>query len=136
MIRYVVGFLFNTERNHVALIQKNRPAWQANHYNGIGGHVETEETYEQAMQREFEEETGVLVDSWEICVIMTGENYTIYCFRAFSEAVWATTSMTDEAVSVHAVNSISTLNTISNLRWLVPLLADTHVCFPVSIQNT
>jgi hypothetical protein len=34
---YVVGFLFRNNLSEVALIKKDRPAWQAGHLNGIGG---------------------------------------------------------------------------------------------------
>lgn len=58
-VRYVLGFAFDNGQNHVLLIHKNRPAWQARKLNGIGGKVEEGETPDQAMVREFQEETGI-----------------------------------------------------------------------------
>ena len=53
MKEYVVGFMFSEE------ILKNKPDWQAGRLNGVGGKVEPNEYPDQAMVREFEEETGV-----------------------------------------------------------------------------
>ena len=39
MTRYVVGFVFNKSKTEVMLIEKQRPLWQKNHFNGIGGHI-------------------------------------------------------------------------------------------------
>ena len=63
---YVVGYMFNPEKTAVALIEKQKPAWQRGKFNGIGGHIEADETPEAAMSREFEEEAGVFVhpDDW------------------------------------------------------------------------
>lgn len=58
MIYYVVGFAFD-EQGSVALIQKKRPAWQQGRWNGIGGHIEQDESGAAAMAREFTEETGM-----------------------------------------------------------------------------
>lgn len=37
MTFYVAGLAFSTDLQHVALIKKNRPDWQAGKFNGIGG---------------------------------------------------------------------------------------------------
>jgi 8-oxo-dGTP pyrophosphatase MutT (NUDIX family) len=45
----VLGFVFNRDFSEVALILRNRPKWQAGHYNGIGGHIEDGENPYDAM---------------------------------------------------------------------------------------
>lgn len=64
--QYVLGFAFNRPNGpeaQVALINKRRPAWQANRYNGIGGKVEpTDTSVQHSMAREFQEETGVITE--------------------------------------------------------------------------
>jgi 8-oxo-dGTP pyrophosphatase MutT (NUDIX family) len=55
--RYVLGFVFSQACDRVLLIWKNRPAWQKDKLNGIGGKIEAGETPKQAMEREFTEET-------------------------------------------------------------------------------
>jgi 8-oxo-dGTP pyrophosphatase MutT (NUDIX family) len=57
--RYVLGFAFTPSRKGVILIKKRRPNWQAGKLNGPGGKIEAGETPEQAMIREFKEETGI-----------------------------------------------------------------------------
>lgn len=61
---YVVGFCFNGPKNRVVLIRKARPAWQAGLLNGVGGHIEPGESPDEAMRREFYEETGKVVGGW------------------------------------------------------------------------
>lgn len=63
---YSLGFAFNPDMTQVALIKKLRPEWQAGFLNGIGGHVESKETFKQCVGREFYEETGVatLLSEW------------------------------------------------------------------------
>ena len=65
MEKYACGFMFNQERTHVALINKLRPSWQYNKLNGVGGHIEDDESPEEAMSREFMEEAGVPDTKWE-----------------------------------------------------------------------
>lgn len=69
MERMVLGFFTNNAR--VALILKKTPPWQCGYYNGIGGHIEEDETPEQAMTREFQEEAGCTVSRWEQKLILT-----------------------------------------------------------------
>jgi 8-oxo-dGTP diphosphatase len=57
--RYVLGFVFDLKFEHVLLMLKNRPVWQAGKFNGIGGHVEPGESSLEAMIREAKEEIGV-----------------------------------------------------------------------------
>lgn len=59
MKNYVLGFLFSPDLESVALILKNRPAFLEGKLNGIGGHVEEDESPMSAVIREFEEETGL-----------------------------------------------------------------------------
>jgi 8-oxo-dGTP pyrophosphatase MutT (NUDIX family) len=64
-VEYVLGFAFSDRS--VLLIRKNRPAWQANLLNGVGGKVEPADwSLDEAMRREFKEETGIdtEVGSW------------------------------------------------------------------------
>lgn len=123
--QYVAGFLFNEEFDRVALVRKERPTWQKGFFNGIGGHVEDYEVDMpmKAMIREFFEETGVQVDSWERFCVLEGYDWTVHFY-------WATGDMsklkstTDEKISVHYLSELDELNVIANLRWLVPMAAD------------
>lgn len=60
-MKYVVGFVFDPQRQQVMLIKKNRPSSQAGLLNGIGGKVEGQlEDLNPAiaMVREAREESG------------------------------------------------------------------------------
>lgn len=130
MTEYVVGFLH--DGSHVALIEKKRPEWQKGRLNGIGGHIEQGEMPIEAMRREFHEEADLAIDSWELTVIMTGENEVVYVFAIFGP-VWDVVAKTDEQVYVERINGLST-NVLPNLRWLIPMSMDTSIVKPVRVS--
>jgi len=107
-IEYVAGFMFNQAGTVVALIEKQRPAWQKGRWNAIGGHVEPEETPSQAMVREFEEETGVYCDEWAEFAVLEGDGtWRVHFFLAFSDfKVASVGTKTDETVSIFLVNQL------------------------------
>ncbi len=119
---YVVGFLFSTDENFVALITKNRPTWQKGLKNGIGGHIEDGESSLDAMHREFLEETGLEILDWEHKIVLRGGNYRVDFYRAFSDKISKIKTMTDEPVSIEEVGCIS--GTVPNLEWLIPIMLD------------
>lgn len=119
----VVGFLFNTRRNHVALIRKARPAWQAGSLNGVGGKVEPGEPPISAMIREFKEETGVHIDNWRLFCGLIVPDWVIHCYVSFGGFQVFRTD-TDEPVSWYSFDELEDEKTIPNLRWLLPLALD------------
>ncbi|GAF85272.1 unnamed protein product, partial [marine sediment metagenome] len=97
--------------------------WQAGLLNGIGGKIEEGESPHSAMVREFEEEAGVKKLSWELfCKLVSGE-HTIYFFSCRGD-VDAVRTMEEEEIVVYNVNIIHGLDTIPNLKWLVPMGLD------------
>ena len=143
--RMVLGFMFDNDLHpafrQVALILKQRPKWQEGLWNGIGGHIKEGETPEQAMQREFNEEAGINTDAWERCIEMSGEfegkhHWVLYTFRAACPLEGLPVkSETDEKVGTWALSSLWGLNTIGNLKWIVPLLATNTIEFPIKLLN-
>lgn len=127
-MRYVVGFAFTPEKERVYLIRKARPEWQRGLLNGIGGKIENGETSEQAMVREFKEEAGLEVKTWEpvVRLLIEGNGAEIYFFRAFLNGE-RPSAQGDEPIFDYLISSIPCLRTIPNLRWLVPLALDSHV---------
>lgn len=119
MKRYVVGFMFDPQRSEVLLIQKLQPEWQRGRWNGIGGHIEEGELAVDAMRREFLEETGVVHKEWELVVKMMSPHAEIYFYRAFSTAVQTAKTTTAERVMRWGVALLP--DTITNLRWLIPM---------------
>lgn len=84
-VRYVVGFAFDPALQHVLLVLKNRPSWQAGKFNGPGGKIEEDEEPKHAMVREFKEETGLdtLEHAWKEVKIEGDENYELHVFSTF-----------------------------------------------------
>ena len=125
--QYVVGFLFNAIGN-VALIHKARPDWQAGRLNGIGGHIKPSENPGEAMQREFEEETGAVVikAAWQHFCTLTalayegGEEAIVYFFTARQEEVRLKSTTDEPIVWVHRTD-LANYKIIPNLHWLIPM---------------
>jgi 8-oxo-dGTP diphosphatase len=124
---YVVGFAFNADRSKLVLIRKNRPAWQAGKLNGVGGKIEADETPENAMAREFHEETGVQTTpaQWAHFTTIIGRDGRVWCYRMFDDAVLAARSTSDEPVEiVEASLDALRVGAMSNVAWLVGIALD------------
>lgn len=123
-VSYVVGFLFSPCLTRVALITKNRPAWQAGLLNGIGGKVEPGENPLAAMVREFNEEAGLLLQDWSHFASMSEQGrFALDMFAAIGD-VDAVTSKTDEPVAVLTVTEALQRETVENIPWLLLLAVD------------
>lgn len=105
--QYCVGFAFSQDTKHVALIRKNRPEWQRDLYNGLGGKLvhgvtnpKTMESPREAMAREYLEEGGVqfAVTDWQQFASISGDGYILYALRLFDDRMYGTHTMTDEGV--------------------------------------
>ncbi|WP_298441926.1 NUDIX hydrolase [uncultured Ferrimonas sp.] len=135
---YVAGFLFNHAATEVVLIRKINPAWQRGHYNAVGGKIEPGESAIDAMVREFEEETGVLIpaSSWtHYAHIHRPTDYHLQLFFAHSDQAYDCRTVEQEIVARFAVSALPD-NLISNLRWLIPLALDQHIQFNQPIEFT
>jgi len=129
----VLGFVFNKEHTKIALIKKNRPEWQKDKYNGIGGHVEKKETFQDAMAREFEEEASIftLPDDWEGFGRMVGIDWDVWLFVLELNDLSKIKSKTDEKIEVFEVDKILNYkkgklrnDIIPNLYWIIPMAID------------
>jgi 8-oxo-dGTP diphosphatase len=134
--QWVVGFMFDNDAERVVLIEKNRPEWQAGKLNGVGGKVEPGESISEAMDREFEEETGVATTGWHHFASLQWEEGTVHFFRVFVTAslLDACRTTTDEPVAHYDMHSILAPwfdYTVPNLRWLLPLAAHRHDTYDV-----
>lgn len=138
MTDYVAGFLFNRAQQAVLLIEKKRPAWQAGKLNGIGGKIEPGETPYEAMVREFREEAGVEIRTWEPTVILQGDAWRVYFFRAFTdENLYGILPQTDEELWTVTLplNDFARPATIPNLAWLIPLSLQSDTRFPIHVME-
>jgi 8-oxo-dGTP diphosphatase len=141
-MNYVCGFMFAKDK--VLLIEKNRPAYLAGKWNGVGGKMEPGEEPIEAMVREFYEETGILTrpDEWEFALVKQGVGFTIFIFRSFVPTFPAYKTTTDEVVRDWPVESIGDAHfkgpkfgipSLAENVWMVPMLQDRTVEFPIVI---
>ncbi|MCK9541092.1 MAG: NUDIX domain-containing protein [Novosphingobium sp.] len=135
---YVVGFLFSRNKEKILLIKKNKPKWQEGFLNGVGGKVEKEESPLEAMIREFEEETGIKIDFWEEYLIIHSKSFKLYCFKAFSNLIYQTNSITDEPLHMMSLSNtrLEHAPLIPNLRWMIPLALDELVESAEVVNNS
>lgn len=129
MMRAVCGFYFSENREHIVLIRKKRPDWQAGSYNGVGGKIEDTEFAKDAMRREFLEETGVDVENWEPFCVLNDEKheFEVTYYRAFGSNLADCKTVTDEEVEVCQVAAVFSMPVVHNLSWLVPMALDQQV---------
>lgn len=123
----VVGFLFSPDKKKVVLIKKNRPAWQKELYNGIGGHATESEVLSDTMIREFKEEAGLIIPKWKL--FAKGINHdnpdtVVYFYKAFDWSYIDATTQEDEKIYIKDVYKVKYLRRVYNLDWLIPLALD------------
>ena len=117
---YVLGFLFSLTGNHVALIRKTKPDWQAGKYNGIGGKIEPNESPMDAMRREFKEETGATVTHWTPVGSINFGDCVVHVFTA-SYAGINIQQTTEEEEPMWVRTLALPDNRLPNLDWLIPM---------------
>lgn len=135
--QYVVGFLFIDHvigpGSLVTLIEKRTgPKWMKGLLNGLGGKVEPGETAAQAMEREFDEEAGLRLDSWAYFTTLSGPDWTMDCFYAHG-VDWmrsVITSKTEEPVDFYAVRDVvfnrASIKCVPNVPFMVTMALNYH----------
>ncbi len=134
MKHYVLGFVFNKSKTKVLLIEKKRPEWQAEHWNGIGGKYKgSDENPLAAMHRESEEETGEVYD-WLHCVTFVCPGGTVFVFRAISkheEIMFEI--LEDEQLRDFWLSKLPE-KMIADSKWLIPVCLS-NIQFPLIVQQ-
>lgn len=134
MCKYVVGLLFSEDKSKIVLIRKNRPEWQVGLYNGVGGKVEENESEQEAMVREFFEETDSIYYDWNLFSIITNDNGDeVYFYWKTSCSYDDVQTKTDEPVSVHEIENVFNLPLVHNLQWIIKMALDKKHKFSNSI---
>lgn len=136
-MNYVNGFMFSFDNLQVALVEKGKPDWQAGKLNGIGGKVEDGEIPNEAMVREFREETGYETTGgqWRMFCGLKLRKGLVYFYMTHGNLENLQTT-TDEKIVIRNVADIPFLNCIPNLNWLVPLALDKDKVFAVIEDNS
>lgn len=109
MQEYVLGLALSSDRQKVLLIEKKRPVAQAGTWNGVGGKIELGESPNQAMAREFEEETGLVwpPHSWgSLGAIEQSDVFKVWVFFAHGD-LQSAKSCTDEVVRVFSNHQLA-----------------------------
>lgn len=135
---YVLGFMFNKAGTIVCLIGKQKPEWQKDKLNGVGGKMKWDETAFEAMVREFKEETGVETDinKWEFFAKMVFDNdimggrANVYCFRIFSDDVLRCQTNTEEIVYTLATNAV-----LKGERGDIPSIPNVPALIALALNN-
>ena len=123
-MRCVIGLMFDPTYSRVVLIRKTHPTWQAGLLNAPGGKIEPDEFSTAAIDREFEEETGLKVANiWThfLDLKLTQDDGELYCFFTTGN-VDAAKTVTDEEIVVMDVREVmDRCDTIPSLRWLIQM---------------
>lgn len=122
--QYVLGFAHSIHGEVVLLIEKNRPDWMKGKLNGIGGKIEPGETPEDAMYREFREETGLEVGEWIRAGELFGPWGKVYVFKnaLIYGVLRQARSTTDEVVDLISTSSLQSLARVGKVMKNVPAL--------------
>ena len=139
---YCVGFAINSV--DIMLIKKNRPKWQKDKLNGIGGKVGDTipgETPVAAMVREFEEEAGLITNEDEWCYfgVVDNVNYELHIFYTELTRYMYDNyqNCTDEQIHIKYLDNLfENFNTVKNLKWIIPLIQDTSILKSIKFFDT
>ena len=127
---YVLGFCMSgIEDNHnfVVLVDKQKPSWQKDRWNGPGGHMKEGEFIDEAMAREFREETGVDTDpnQWTCFGQMTfPDGSIVHCFIMTDSLALAKAQTQPGGETVHRLHRDFIRNhakPLSNITWLIEM---------------
>jgi len=136
---YVMGLCIDRSAGLVLLVEKKQPAWQAGLLNGVGGKIEDDESPDDAMRREFKEETGISIPfaSLRLIVILTCNGGTVYVYsiepRPFPRATDLPGSNdVGERLIIADLDNLPN-KCIPNIYWLVQLPFD-NVQFPLMVN--
>lgn len=135
MIEYVAGLYCTYDKRLNLLLKKNKPGhWQHDKFNLYGGHIEAGETPQAAMIREFKEETGyrTVLGQWKHCITLMGPGWIVYFFIMDGPSF----AIIDSDEGVGSWHGDVPKSAIPNLHWIIPLMKDQTVIFPVTIKDS
>lgn len=134
-VQYVAGLYHNGGDGFSLLIRKNKPGhWQHGKHNLLGGHIEPQERPEMAMIREFKEECGLQTKTsqWKHALVLSGPTWVVHFFVMQGPTFDAVSSPEGEVEWHFGIPE----TVIPNLKWIIPLLKDKTIQFPIHIQDS
>jgi 8-oxo-dGTP pyrophosphatase MutT (NUDIX family) len=122
MNHYVLGFVFKGDS---VLLQEAKAPWMKKRWNGIGGHIEDNETSLEAMKREAIEEVGqpfTKYDLWipKIYMICPGGTVFIYSMKIKTFSIINFAAEREQNLRVCRVQDLPYYR-MRNLDWIIPL---------------
>ncbi len=114
----------------IVLIEKQKPSWQKDKLNFVGGKLEFGESYQECAQREFYEETGVHLKINEfqlLAKVQRKDMFYMEVFQVESDLVLQAKTMEEEKIIIMKENEFLRLRNhqmIENLHWLYGMAFD------------
>lgn len=128
---YVVGFAFTKDRSRVLLINKTSGLPHlVGKWNGLGGRIKTYEGIDEAMSREFHEESGLYVpaERWRLVAPVQFDGQRggyILTTTLEPEALAQAVSSEEGLVDLHDTQVIcASSNAMPNLMWMIGMCLD------------
>ena len=111
--------MFDMSMDQVVLIKKHEPAWQAGYLNGPGDEVRPDESPIDAVVRSFEAATGLSQLCWvHFLTLRVSESEEVMFYAAPSMQY---TVAQGKDIVIARVTSVSQMNVLSGLKWIIPL---------------
>lgn len=129
-----IGFLFSEDSKYVSLMKRNFPEFDNEILlTGIGGHVDEDESYGEAMVREFKEEAGLLIDSWKpFAYLQRGTSLQVNFYKAFSDKIFEITNKEKDMARFYPVEQLHIFKSYPNVKYLVYSALD-HLLISVNL---
>ena len=129
---YTLGFVlskqpYNASADFILLLRKKKPVSQKGKHNGIGGSLEKGETKEECIVREAKEEANLdtTPEQWKfIGTLYKPKKWRIYVAYAYisNSDLAKIPQQCEEGEFLLAWTDKLPENTLTNVRWLVPLI--------------
>jgi 8-oxo-dGTP pyrophosphatase MutT (NUDIX family) len=127
---YVLGFLFDDEHKQV-LLQKASCPWMNGRWNGIGGHIENDETPQEAMRREANEEAGIdKYYKWKHQATMICPGGVVFIFSHSQSGTPRYDKRNDQDLQVFSISSLPVYR-MSNIDWMINLCIENPIHPPM-----
>jgi 8-oxo-dGTP diphosphatase len=132
---YSLGFAFSEDLRQVLLIKKLRSPKllgdkMIGKLNGIGGHVERNESGYDCMVRESKEETGLDLVDWNYYCCLEAKFGKVYCFYTVTDDIYNFGQQEDEELMIYFTGynpkvcskfCYRDFNRMFNLDYLIPM---------------
>jgi 8-oxo-dGTP diphosphatase len=108
----------------IPLLRRTKPDWQAGKLNGVGGHIEANETPDDCMVREWHEETGDDHADWRKFATLIDGKRMVHFYAARVAELPSLPPWNDagEWFELHNISdALKRIDLIDNLHWLLPM---------------